>query len=87
MGTMMRDYRGLITDLVRGEQRRGVLPARVPAEGLATLLGAVGDGLLLHALLDPDLDVGAALDALRELITPRAKTRSGAPEPKPEGRP
>src|SRR5262249_31743971 len=87
MGTMMRDYRGLITDLVRGEQRRGVLPARVPAEGLATLLGAAGDGLLLHALLDPDLDVGAALDALRELITPRAKTRSSGPEPEPEGRP
>jgi AcrR family transcriptional regulator len=85
MGTMMRDYRGLITDLVRGEQRRGVLPARVPAESLATLLGAAGDGLLLHALLDPDLDVGAALDALRELITPRTETRSAAPESEPEG--
>ena len=29
---------------------------------------AVGDGLLLHALLDPDLDVAEALAALRELL-------------------
>jgi hypothetical protein len=28
-------------------------------------------GLLLHALLDPDLDVRAALDALRTLPAPR----------------
>ena len=31
---------------------------------------AVGDGLLLHALLDPGLDVPAALDALRALLAP-----------------
>ena len=76
MGTMLRDYRAMITDLVRTEQQRGGLPARLPADGVATLLGAVGDGLLLHALLDPDLDIGAALDALRDLLTPPGKTRS-----------
>jgi hypothetical protein len=42
-----------------------------PADAIATLLGAVGDGLLLHALLDPDLDVHAALNALRALLAPR----------------
>jgi hypothetical protein len=36
------------------------------------LLGAVGGGLLLHALLDPDLDVSAALSALRTLLAPRS---------------
>jgi hypothetical protein len=28
-------------------------------------------GLLLHVLLDPELDVGAAIDALRALLRPR----------------
>ncbi len=45
--------------------------AGAPADAIATLLGAVGDGLLLHALLDPDLDVPAALTALRALLAPR----------------
>jgi AcrR family transcriptional regulator len=76
MGTMMREYRGMITDLVHTEQKHGVLSARLSAEGVATLLGAVGDGLLLHALLDPDLDSGAALDALRDLLTPKVKSRA-----------
>ena len=31
--------------------------AGAPADAIATLLGAVGDGLLLHALLDPGLDI------------------------------
>lgn len=75
MGAMLSDYRGMISALVRTEQRRGVLPARLPAEAVATLLGAAGDGLLLHALLDPDLDIGAALDALGDLLTPSNKSR------------
>jgi hypothetical protein len=49
----------------------GAVFAGAPADALATLLGAVGDGLLLHALLDPDLDVYAALNALRALLAPR----------------
>jgi hypothetical protein len=39
-----------------------------PADAIATLLGAVGDGLLLHARLDPGLDVHGAL---RTLLAPR----------------
>ena len=39
----------------RAAARRGF--AGAPADAIATLLGAVGDGLLLHALLDPGLDV------------------------------
>jgi hypothetical protein len=42
-----------------------------PAEAIATVLGAVGDGLLLHALLDPKLDIAAAVAALRALLAPR----------------
>lgn len=75
MSAMMGSYRDMISDLIRSEQQRGLLAAGLPGDGLATLLGAVGDGLLLHALLDPNLGLGAALDALRDLLTRPAKTR------------
>ncbi|MGA8248454.1 MAG: TetR/AcrR family transcriptional regulator, partial [Nocardioides sp.] len=67
MGRMLHTYRQLIVDLVRREQDAGRVARDVPAEGLATLLAAVGDGLMMHALLDPALDVGAALDALERM--------------------
>jgi hypothetical protein len=44
--------------------------AGAPAAGIATLLAAVGDGLLLHALLDPDLDVAAGIGALCAMLNP-----------------
>ncbi|HEY4464776.1 MAG TPA: TetR/AcrR family transcriptional regulator [Streptosporangiaceae bacterium] len=71
MGAMLAQYRELMVRAVRAEQRAGVVFAGAPAEAIATLLGAVGDGLLLHALLDPELDVHAALNALRALLAPR----------------
>lgn len=76
MGSMMGGYRAMIVDLVRVEQKRGVLPAGIPAEGVGTLLAAVGDGLLLHALLDPNLEIGTALDALGQLLTSPDKSRA-----------
>lgn len=69
MGTMLRTYRGMIIDLVRAEQQRGRLSTVPTAEGIGTLLAAIGDGLLLHALLDPGLDIRAALDALQHVLT------------------
>jgi AcrR family transcriptional regulator len=71
MGAMLGRYRELMVRAVRAEQERGAVFAGAPAEAVATLLGAIGDGLLLHALLDPDLDVHAALNALRTLLAPR----------------
>jgi AcrR family transcriptional regulator len=71
MGAMLAQYRELMVQAVRSEQERGAVFAGAPADAIATLLGAVGDGLLLHALLDPDLDVHAALNALRALLAPR----------------
>ena len=71
MGAMMAQYRELMVQAVRAEQERGAVFADVQADAIATLLGAVGDGLLLHALLDPGLDVQPALDALRALLAPR----------------
>jgi AcrR family transcriptional regulator len=71
MGVMLAQYRELMVQAIRAEQNRERIFTGAPAEAIATLLGAVGDGLLLHALLDPELDVPAALDALRALLAPR----------------
>jgi AcrR family transcriptional regulator len=71
MGALLDDYRQLMVEAVRADQLRGAVFAGAPAEAIASLIAAVGDGLLLHALLDPDLDVRAALDALGALLEPR----------------
>jgi AcrR family transcriptional regulator len=71
MGAMLARYREMMIAAVRAEQQRGTVFAGASADAIATLIGAVGDGLLLHALLDPDLDVRPALDALRALLAPR----------------
>jgi AcrR family transcriptional regulator len=71
MGAMLAHYRELMIETVRAEQERGAVFTGAPPDAIAMLLGAVGDGLMLQALLDPDLDVRAALDALRALLAPR----------------
>ncbi len=71
MGTMLAAYRGLMVEAVRSDQQRGAAFDGAPPEALATLLGAAGDGLLLHALLDPELDIAAAIEALRALLSAR----------------
>ena len=71
MGTLITEYRTVLVTVVRAEQERGAIPATISAEGVATLVTAVGDGLFLHALLDPDLDVTEALAALRVLLATR----------------
>jgi AcrR family transcriptional regulator len=71
MSAMLTQYRELMIQAIRADQERGTVFAGAPADAIATLLGAVGDGLLLHALLDPGLDVHAALNTLRALLAPR----------------
>ncbi|HET6165499.1 MAG TPA: TetR family transcriptional regulator [Marmoricola sp.] len=68
---MIGQYREVLVAVVRAEQERGRVPATVSAEGIATLVTAVGDGLYLHALIDRDLPVDEALDALRALLAAR----------------
>jgi AcrR family transcriptional regulator len=71
MAAMLGRYRELMVAAVRADQARGAAFAGAPPEALATLLGAVGDGLLLHVLVDPALDVAAATAALRALLRAR----------------
>jgi AcrR family transcriptional regulator len=71
MGAMLTQYRDLMIQTVAADQQRDAVVDSAPADAIATLLAAVGDGLLLHALIDPHLDVRAALAALRALLEPR----------------
>ncbi len=68
MGALLATYRTAMIEVVAAGQRRGTISAAVPAEAIATLLGALGDGLVLHMLLDPEVDAPAALEALRTLL-------------------
>jgi AcrR family transcriptional regulator len=70
LAELLNDFRRAVADVARAGQERGTLPADIAPEALATLLGAVADGLFLHARLDPDLDTAGALDALRLLLRP-----------------
>lgn len=73
MGGTLGEYRQLMVQAVQADQQRGAVFDGPPAPAIATLLAAVGDGLMLHTLLDPELDVVAALDALRALLEPRGR--------------
>jgi AcrR family transcriptional regulator len=70
LAELLSDFRQAVADLVRAGQERGTLPADIAPDPLATLLGAVADGLFLHARLDPELDATGALNALRVLLRP-----------------
>ncbi|MFI9503292.1 TetR/AcrR family transcriptional regulator [Nocardia sp. NPDC052566] len=64
----IRAYRAALADLIENGQRRGELTARVPAADAATVLAALLDGLLLHALFDPDLNLNGTAVAVRTLL-------------------
>ncbi len=64
-----QEYRDLLVALITSEQRRGAITAAVSPAGLATLLVAAADGLVLHATLDAGVDVGQAVTALYRLLT------------------
>ena len=81
MGAMLHQYRELMIRTVADDQEQGAVFAGAAADALATLLAAVGDGLLLHALLDPDLDIRAALDALRTLLQAREGSAGASRRP------
>jgi len=69
LAELMGRYREAMTDLVANSQRGRTTKVHTDPAGLAVLLAAIGDGLFLHARIDPELDTGAALTALRDLLT------------------
>jgi AcrR family transcriptional regulator len=73
IASALRAYRKLVAGLVRAEQRS--TPGRpspvLTPSAVATLFVAAGDGLWLHALLDPRLDIAGAAEAMRVLLHQR----------------
>ncbi|MGH3322735.1 MAG: TetR/AcrR family transcriptional regulator [Streptosporangiaceae bacterium] len=68
LATILLDYRRLVARLVESDQRQGRISSRATPELLATLVLAAGDGLWLHSLLDPGLDMASGVEALMDLI-------------------
>jgi AcrR family transcriptional regulator len=64
----LHDYRKALADLVRRDQQRGALVGAVPADGVAAAIAALLDGLLLHLVLDPELDTRPAAAAVLGLL-------------------
>lgn len=68
MTTLLAEYRRVLGELVRAEQQRDAVRADADPAAVATLVAAAGDGLLLHALLDSEIDAAGAVEALRTLL-------------------
>jgi AcrR family transcriptional regulator len=68
IAAQLREYRAALADLVRRDQQRGTLVAGVPADGVAALAAALLDGLILHLVLDPDLDTRPVATAILGLL-------------------
>lgn len=81
MASLLAEYRRLLTELARREGRRSTAAGVDPA-ALATLIAAAGDGLLLHALLDREVDIVSAFEALLALLHDEAEPASRGPREK-----
>ena len=68
LAALLADYRRVVAGLVRAEQHGETASVGASPSALATLIAAAGDGLLLHALLDSELDTASAFGALLALL-------------------
>lgn len=68
LATGLTEFRAGLTARLTEEQRAGRVRADLPAHTVSVLLTALIDGLLLHAMADPALDVLAPTEALTALL-------------------
>lgn len=68
LSALLADYRRVVAGLVRAEQHGEGATEGPSPDALATLIAAAGDGLLLHALLDSELETESAFEALLVLL-------------------
>ena len=68
LAALLTDYRRVVAGMVRAEQRSEAAPVGPSPSAVATLIAAAGDGLVLHALLDSELDTASAFEALLALL-------------------
>lgn len=68
IAAVLHRVRERVAELVLSAGETDLRPPEIPAPAaVATVLVAAGDGLWLHCLLDPDLDVSEAVAAIRAL--------------------
>lgn len=68
IAAVLRRLRERVAELVLSAGATDLRPPEIPAPAaVATVLVAAGDGLWLHCLLDPDLDVSEAVAAIHAL--------------------
>lgn len=63
MAELSRRIRAHLSDQLAAKEREGVLRLAADADAVAAVLFALGDGLALRALSEPDRDIGPALRA------------------------
>ncbi len=68
LADLLHDYRQVLEELIRNDKCLGNLQPGLAPSALAKLLAALGDGLLLHLIVDPGLNVGEAVEALSLLL-------------------
>ncbi|HSM38104.1 MAG TPA: TetR/AcrR family transcriptional regulator [Candidatus Limnocylindrales bacterium] len=73
MAELLAELRDFLATGIVDAQRRGEVSPSVDPRGAAAILGAVFDGLGLHLLIDPSLDIGPAEAAIRGLLTGHAE--------------
>jgi AcrR family transcriptional regulator len=81
----LRTYRQMIAERVEAAQQAGELPPHVDAASLAVILAALGDGLALHLLIDRDLALDSAIEALDQLMAAAATSPADAAREAPAG--
>jgi AcrR family transcriptional regulator len=68
VGAALDEFRRGLADMVRRTRSDGQVPADLDPEAAAVLLAALLDGLLLHRLVEPGLDLEGARHALEALF-------------------
>jgi AcrR family transcriptional regulator len=74
MAELYREVRSHVAEVLRQKEREGVVELRESAEAVASVLFALGDGVALQVLSDPDWDssetFAAGIRAARVLLGP-----------------
>jgi AcrR family transcriptional regulator len=78
----LRAFREGLAARFAENQAAGLLRADADPEAMAAVFTALIDGLLLHALIDPSLDVGSHTAALATMLRPATAVRAHEPPPR-----
>lgn len=80
MVSSLQDFRALVAERVRAASASGEALAELPPEATAVLLAAALDGLLLHRIIDPTIDIDGVREVLLRMVSDhRAATEAVGP--------